>query len=146
MAFKICKTASKAALSQEKDQQLPEGLLKLAGPDSQTNRGVPEAWPCVTCHAPQAPPKLFEAKGKEKKKVSDRCCRGHPKDHQTCRKVKCHSKSTSQLKGGARRAAEDIQKAFRNGYLKSVKCHTHTPQCLAAAPQNYCVHSFKNTT
>jgi len=65
VAFKICKTANETVLSREKDQLLPEGLQKLAEPDSQTNRGAPEAWPCVTCHAPQAPPKLFEAKGKD---------------------------------------------------------------------------------
>jgi len=49
----------------EKEHNLPEGLLKHAGPDSQTNSSVPEAWPCVTCHTPQAALKLSEAKGKD---------------------------------------------------------------------------------
>lgn len=38
-------------------------------------RGIPEVRPRVTRHAPQAPTKLFEAKGKDQR-AADRCC--HP--------------------------------------------------------------------
>lgn len=52
---------------------------RLAGAHTQVwgakRRGIPEVRPRVTRHAPQAPTKLFEAKGKDQR-AADRCC--HP--------------------------------------------------------------------
>lgn len=58
----------------------PEGVLKRAGPERETNRSVPEARPSATRRAPQAPPKLFQAKGKEQR-ATDRCRRDRLNRH-----------------------------------------------------------------
>lgn len=55
-------------------------------------RGISEVWPCVTCRSPQAPPKLFEAKGKERReRLTDVALNIRKIIKSAETKVKCHS-------------------------------------------------------
>lgn len=94
VAFKIRLPANKSVPSlgeREREKRaaaswrLAEARTQVWG--SETHRGVPEVRPRVTRHAPQAPTKLFEAKGKDRR-AADRCC--HPNGGVDSG-VKCHS-------------------------------------------------------